>query len=115
MSIIKNITTPVGPMNTSYVVQWDSMGNTDIGKPLEMSGTKALSVQVVGTFGGATTRVTGSNDGTTFSVLTDPQGHELSFTSPSLGSIQEVTRFIRPETTGGTDTSVSVHLFLQGS
>ena len=71
------------------------------------------SVQVLGTFGAAgNLRVEGSNDGgTTYAVLSDPQGNALNVTAAKVEAITEVTLLTRPFITAGdgtTDLDVSI-------
>ena len=79
------------------------------------------SVQVAGTFGGATVTVQGSNDLTTptnASTLTDPGGTSIVKTSISLVHILEMPLWIRPSVTGGDgSTAITINLVVrrQGS
>lgn len=54
-----------------------------------------MTVQVLGTFGGATVTLEGSLDGgTTYAPLTDPQGNAIAKTSAALEGVSEaVPRF----------------------
>ena len=73
------------------------------------------SVQLTGTFGNATVLIQGSNDGTNYVTLTDPQGNALSFTTAGLEQIEEATRYIKPTSSGGDGTqSVTVTIFAGG-
>lgn len=89
---------------------WETMGNADVGSPLDCADLPDKTVQITGTHGGATTTIKGSNDGVNYQTLTDPQGNALSFTTglPAMETIQENPRFIRPETTGGATTDIDV-------
>jgi hypothetical protein len=67
------------------------------------------SVQIAGTFDGATVILEGSNDGTNYRPLTDPQGNDISKTSASLEQITESVLHARPRLTGaGGSTSITV-------
>jgi len=67
------------------------------------------NVQLVGTLGGATIVLQGSNDGgTTWYSLDDPQGNDLSFTAAGGKAISEVPELTRPLLTGGAGSSVTV-------
>lgn len=107
---------PTAP-NRAWVVSWSSMANGDDGEPLQNPGSSDRSVQVTGTFGaGGTVVIEGSNDGTTYKTLTDPQGNALSFTAASLEAIQEVTRYVRPRVTAGDGTtSLTVTICMTGN
>lgn len=98
-----------------YLATWAAMGNADTGTAVPMTGAADRSVQVEGTFGSATVTIQGSNDGTNYQTLTDPQGNALTWTSANrLEAILELTRYIRPVTSGGTGTVIAVNLLLKG-
>lgn len=116
---MSNITPTVvkdsSPSGNVWIATWAVMGNADTGLPVSMGGASDRSVQVTGTFGGATVTVQGSNDGTNYFTLADPQGNALTWTSANrLEAILELTRYIRAITSGGTGTSVTVDLLLKG-
>lgn len=98
-----------------YLATWTAMGNADTGTSVPISSASDRSVQVEGTFGGATVTIQGSNDGTNYQTLTDPQGNALTWTSANrLEQIEEITRYVRAITSGGTGTSVTVTMLLRG-
>ena len=70
------------------------------------------SVQVAGTFDGATVIIEGSNDGgTTWAQLRDPAGTLISFTAAGLKSIMELTGQIRPRlSVVGTAADLEINL-----
>ena len=112
MSTIAPANTPTGN-NRTYVVNWTGLGPGDDGAPVEHAQYSDKSVQVVGTFDGATLTFEGSNNGIDWSVLTDPQGNVLNITSAKIELVAEATRFVRPRVVGGTAPSLNVHLFLK--
>lgn len=66
------------------------------------------SIQVVGTYGGATVTMQGSNDeGTTFGTVNDAFGTALTFaiTSGLIKQVTEVCAGLRPSVTGDTGTT----------
>jgi hypothetical protein len=84
------------------VYSWTAIGNGDDGSPLEAHDHADRSVQVIGTFGsGGTLVLEGSNDGTNWVTLTDPQGNDVSFTAAGIEQVQEITRYMRPNCTAG--------------
>lgn len=93
----------------AQAVQWAGLTNatSDDGAPFEGPDYADRSVQVQGTIGaGGNLRIEGSNDGTNYVVLTDPQGTALDFTAAGrIEQIQEITRFIRPRVTAGDGTT----------
>lgn len=101
-------------VNRVYVATWAAIGDADTCTAIPMSGASDRSVQFSGTFASATVLLNGSNDGTNYIVLTDPQGNAISKTSASIEQIMELTRFIKPSTSGGSGSAVTVSVLLKG-
>ena len=98
-------------------VLWEALteANSD-GSGVEFSDYADRSVQVIGTFGGATIALQGSNDGgTTWAALSDPQGNALSFTSAGIEQVGTISQMIRPIVTGGASVDVDVWLFARAN
>lgn len=109
MATITPVITRLMP-NNFYVgdsVFWETMTTTnDTGLPYAKPQFSDRSIQVTGTFGAAgNLRVQGSNDGTNWATLTDPQGNALDITSAKIEQISEVTQYIRPFVSGGDGTT----------
>ena len=95
---------------------WETLAQGDDGGVLDANGGSVAfadkTVQITGTFGGATIVIEGSNDGTNFGTLNDNTGASLSFTAaagPVL--IAENPLAIRPTVSGGdctTDLDVTI-------
>lgn len=86
-------------------VRWLAITTANaVGAAVEMASHADRSVQVVGNFGtGGEITIDGSNDGgTTYAVLTDPQGNALVFTSARLEAITELVGKIRPQVSAGS-------------
>jgi hypothetical protein len=98
------------------IVQWD-LGADDTGLPVRYAGAADRTVQVIGTFGGATVAIQGTLEnattGQTWLPVTDAQGNAISMTSAGLEAITELVRQIRPVVTGGTGTAVKVLMLLR--
>lgn len=92
-------------------VFWEAMGDADEGESIEYGHFADRSVQVIGTFGGATVTIQGSNDNTNWETLNDLQGNAIALTEAGLKGIAEAVRYIRAITAGGSGTDVDVHLF----
>lgn len=100
------------------LAKWLLMANGNDGTAIQYGSFSDRSVQVTGTFGaGGSVNIEGSNDGgTTWAVLTDPSGSDLTFTSTGLQAITELTDKIRPKVTAGdVTTSINVYLFMRGN
>lgn len=97
--------------------EWDALTTGDDGQPIDWSEFADRSVQVYGTFGGATVTMQGSNDPgptpTNWNTLTDLQGNALAFTAAGLEMIAEPTCWVRPVVTGGAGTSINIQMFLR--
>lgn len=63
------------------------------------------SVQVFGTFGGASVVIEGSNNGTDWATLTDPQGNDLTVSAAKIEQVLEVCLYLRPRISGGDGTT----------
>ena len=87
----------------------------DIGLPVEFPRFSDRSVQVVGTWGvGGSITLKGSNDGTNYYALTDPQGNAITKTANALEQITELVQYIKPEITAGDiTTSLTVKLLMR--
>lgn len=88
------------------VVTWTGLLNGDDGEPAQLATYSDRSVQVTGTFGtGGSVTVEGSNDGTNWFALSDPQGLAITRTAAGLKGVSELTRYVRPRVTAGDGTT----------
>jgi hypothetical protein len=94
-----------GEFDRTLVRQW-AVANGDDGEAMALPNHADRSVQVSGTFGsGGSVTIEGSLDGTTWAILTDPQGNNLAITSAKIETIMEATLYIRPRVTDGDETT----------
>jgi len=94
--------------NHTIKAVWTGLLNTDTGESLkeEFSDYSDRSVQVHGTFGaGGNVQIQGSNEGSNFYFLNDPQGNALDFGSAKIEQVLEQTLFIKPVVTAGDGTT----------
>lgn len=100
----------------SSTFTWGPLANGDDGAAVQYGAFTDRSVQFRGTFGtGGTVALEGSNDGTNWVVLTDPQGNTISKTAASIEAITEATRYVRPRVTAGDGTTaITAILFARG-
>lgn len=76
---------------------------------ISIPGFADKTVQIQGTFDSCTVTLEGSNDGTNYIVLTDPQGNAISKTASAIEAVTENTLWIKPVlATAGASTSVVV-------
>lgn len=98
--------------SSTILVTWPALANGDDGSPIPFSQYTDKSVQVIGPFGaGGNLRFEGSNNGTDWAVLTDPQGNALDFTQAKIEMVTEATYLVRPRVTAG-DGSTSITVIL---
>jgi hypothetical protein len=87
------------------IVTWGPMGTSDTGLPLDLVGFADRSIQVEGTFGGATLELQGSNDLTNFRVLHDPYSNPLDYLAARIDHLTEIPVLMRPAVLGGDGTT----------
>jgi len=106
----------------SILVKYEGLGDEDVGATIGVSGQQAYSgmtqtfsaypdktIEIIGTWGGATAVIEGSNDGTNWNTLNDIEGEPLSFTEDSgFKLVLENPLYVRPSTSGGTGTDLDV-------
>ncbi len=101
---------PAGGID-AVVTTWTPLAAAgDVGQPLARIDLADRSVQVAGTFAGATIVVEGSNDGANYFTLSNPAGTPLSFTSAGLMQVNQPTAWVRPRVTLGSGASLAVTL-----
>jgi hypothetical protein len=93
------------------LVKWLGITEADTGTPVNLARFPDRTVQVLGDFttSGAIT-LEGSNDGTNYATLTDPQGDAIVITSQGLRLIAENPLYIRPRATAGSSVSMDVYI-----
>ena len=106
-SVIPTITKPSD--NTVKVVWADipydagtAANSTGVALHEMFSDFSDRSVQVAGTFGtGGSVTLYGSNDGTNYIALTDPQGNAITKTAAGVEQVMEQALTMRPQVTAG--------------
>lgn len=93
-------------MEHAVLVTWSGLLNTDTGVPVSLTDFPDRTIQLTGTFGsGGEVTFQGSNNGTDYVVLTDPQGNALTMTAGRIEVVTETPRYVRPSVTGGDGTT----------
>ena len=115
MATISSTFVPTTTLSTT-TVKWTGMTTGDVGAGVAYSDYRDRTVQILGTFGGATVTIEGSNDGgTTWATLTDQGGNNLTFTAAGIKHVQQLTEYIRPTVTAGDGTTaLTVYVFFRG-
>jgi hypothetical protein len=99
---------PAGGID-AILVTWTPLAAAgDVGQPLQRVDLSDRSVQVAGTFAGATIVLEGSNDGVNYFTLSTPSGAALSFTAAGLLQVNQPVAFVRPHVTLGSGASLAV-------
>ena len=88
------------------VTTWDAMAADDDGEPVRLAVYSDRSIQVAGTFGGASVTIGGSNDGETYHALHDTSGNVMTLTEGKLQQIVELPLYIKPRIFGGDGTTL---------
>lgn len=87
------------------VTTWAALHADDDGEPVRLAVYSDRSIQVAGTFGGASVTIGGSNDGATYHALTGTDGQTLTLTAGTLRQVVELPVFIKPRVFGGDGTT----------
>lgn len=97
-------------------VLWETLTESDTAAADVPSSTEPVvaSVQVTGTFGGATVVLQGSNDGSTYFTLKDTAGSDISFTAAGAADFSVGCLQIRPSASGGSGQDVDVTVIYRG-
>lgn len=97
-------------------ILWETITETNAdGAAFEGAAYRDRSVQVVGTFGGTTASLQGSNDGVNWVNLTTPAGAALTFAAAGIKAVGEFTRYVRPFVTGGTGVDLDFYMTIGGN
>ncbi len=96
----------LGTALPACLVTWVGLDSDDSGAPVELVDFPDRTVTIEGTFGvGGSCTLQGSNDGTNYYALTDPQGNAITKTAAGMELVTEVPRFMRPLVTAGDVTT----------
>lgn len=87
-------------------VQWPNIASGDTCIEYEgFSDYSDRSVQMEGTFGGATISIVGTNDGDNYQTLTDPSATAITGNTAKLRQILEYVWKVKPAISGGDGTT----------
>jgi hypothetical protein len=88
------------------IIGWTGLLNGDTGAAVEMVDYADKTVTITGTFGtGGSVTLQGSNDGTNWFALTDPQANAITKTAAGMEAVLEAPRYIQPSVTAGDGTT----------
>ena len=101
------------PTKGHHKIFWDGLGvasSADSGDAVVVPGFSDVTIQVLGTFAGATITIQGSNDGgTTWATINDLFGAAMTFTSAGIKGVAEGAERLRPTITAGSSSNLDVY------
>lgn len=113
---VVNFTRSEPSASVAKIVTWTAIANGDTATPflpVELD-TAIASVQVSGTFGGATLTLQQSNDGTNWFTAKTPTGDNVVATAAGMFEVSLSGLYIRPSISGGSSSSINVILVARG-
>lgn len=113
MSTITHTVKEIG--RGTFLHDWSALATGDDGLPARLAQAADRTVQIEGTFGGATCTIQGSLNGSNWHTLKDMQGNDLIFTAAGIAAVMEATIYTRPVVTGGAGASINVTLLSRSS
>jgi len=108
-----SISTIEGDGSVMQIV-WNLTNVDTEGAPVRWCQYADRSIQLSGVWNGATVVLQGSNDGTAWFTLSDPQANPISASVNTLEQVLEMTQFVRPLlTNGGAATVLAANLVVR--
>lgn len=111
------VVTRTQPVSGVSLWEYNNLDTADTSpESILVSGTEPIvaSIQAVGTFGGGTVKVQGSNDGTNWVDLNDTAGTAIGLTAAGGANFSSAFVYHRPLVTGGTGDDVDVFISMRG-
>ena len=110
------VSTTVEEQIRAAAYRWTNYSTADDAVPVKIQNMQGLagSVQVTGTFGGATIALQVSNNGTNYVTLKDGTGTNITFTAAGMAEFSTAALYIKPTSSGGTADDVTVTVVLRG-
>lgn len=111
------VTPAITPLASVPRVVWSGIITGDTINAFTVSGQWGLagSVQISGTFGGATVTLQHSNDGSTWFDAKDVSGSTVTATSAAIFEVSLSSLYFRPAVTGGSANSINVIVVFRGT
>lgn len=116
MAAITATVVMVGSPDGVPSVRWAGIAPGDTGVPYLVRNRYGFvgSIQISGTFGGATVTLEQSNDGTTWFPAVDTLGASISATAAEITEISLASIYLKPVITGGAGSDVNVIAVFRG-
>lgn len=110
--------TPVSsrPAPEVVIFTWETLTEADTAASIVPNGTTTLAgtLQVFGTFGGATLVLQGSNDNSNWVTLRDTDGSNISFTTAGYAEFSTGMAYLRVSASGGSSQDLDCIMSLRG-
>lgn len=101
-----------------YLYVWEDVTEADTCEPVYHPGAADKTIQVVGTFGGATVGVKGSvqpKPASAFFSLSGPDGDAIALTAAGGSAILEAVNGVQPVATEGSSQEITIYLFCRST
>ena len=109
-------TTNINGDGSIVMAVWNLTTADPTGDALSWADWADRSVTFTGTWGGATAALEGSNDGSTWIPLADPQGTAITRTSNGIEAVLELTRYVRARlSTVGAGATIAATIMMRNS
>lgn len=117
MATVSPVISPTGSPGGVPRVVWDGIVTGDTINSFKVMQQYGLagSVQISGTFGGATVTLQHSNDGTNWFTAKDLQGNNITATANAIFEISLSSAYFRPSVASGSSNDIDVIMVLRGS
>ena len=109
--------TPSYPVSGVQLWTYDNLDTADSSPPkINAGGTEPIAgcIQAIGTFGGGTVKLQGSNDATNYVDIKDVTGSAIGLTASGGAEFTTSFLYIRPLVTGGSGDDVNVFIVMRG-
>ena len=115
MATVSPVMTPTSEGVPRIIWEGVATGDTLTAYAVQQQYGLAASIQISGTFGGATVTLQHSNDGSTWFTATDMFENVVTATSDSMFEVSLSSAYFRPAISGGSSNDVDVILVLRGN
>ena len=113
MATINHDPTVLAPKKLQKVL-WETVTCGDVGDSFEVPTWASQGyVQAIGTFNSETLTMQGSNDGTNWFTVTDPNNNAVTFTAAGGKPIAHFPRYLRPSFSGSSGGDLDITLILR--
>jgi hypothetical protein len=98
---------------STFTMTWTPVTESDVCQAVSLPEYADKSVHASGTFGGASVRVYGSNNGSTFVALNDASSTAIAISAEGIKQVLENTLLVKPDCTGGSAQSLTITMLFR--